>query len=109
MARCFGSGRMELGEIVAKLDTNAAAKDAAKLSAKAPYDVLIVGGGPAGAAAAVYAARKGIRTGVAAERFGGQVNDTMGIENYISVLETNGPKFWPLRWKPTPRLTTWTS
>ena len=87
----FGSGRMELGEIVAKLDTNAAAKDAAKLSAKAPYDVLVVGGGPAGAAAAVYAARKGIRTGVAAERFGGQVNDTMGIENYPSVLETNGP------------------
>jgi alkyl hydroperoxide reductase subunit F len=87
----FGSGHMELGEIVAKLDTNAAAKDAAKLSAKAPYDVLVVGGGPAGAAAAVYAARKGIRTGVAAERFGGQVNDTMGIENYPSVLETNGP------------------
>src|SRR3989338_336477 len=87
----FGSGRMELGEIVAKLDTNAAAKDAAKLSAKAPYYVLVVGGGPAGAAAAVYAARKGIRTGVAAERFGGQVNDTMGIENYPSVLETNGP------------------
>jgi len=81
-----------VAEIVAKLDTNSAAKDAAKLSAKAPYDVLIVGGGPAGAAAAVYAARKGIRTGIAAERFGGQVNDTMAIENYISVLETDGPK-----------------
>jgi alkyl hydroperoxide reductase subunit F len=80
-------------EILAKLDTGAAARDAAKLSAKAPYDVLIVGGGPAGAAAAVYAARKGIRTGVAAERFGGQVNDTLAIENYISVLETDGPKF----------------
>jgi alkyl hydroperoxide reductase subunit F len=89
----FGSGRMELAEIVAKLDTNAAAKDAAKLSAKDAYDVLIVGGGPAGAAAAVYAARKGIRTGVVAERFGGQTNDTLGIENYISVLETDGPKF----------------
>ncbi len=89
----FGSGRMLLEEIVAKLDTGAAAKEAAKLSAKAPYDVLIVGGGPAGAAAAVYAARKGIRTGVVAERFGGQVNDTLGIENYISVLETDGPKF----------------
>jgi alkyl hydroperoxide reductase subunit F len=88
----FGSGRMEVAEIVAKLDTNSAAKDAAKLSAKAPYDVLIVGGGPAGVAAAVYAARKGIRTGIAAERFGGQVNDTMAIENYISVLETDGPK-----------------
>ena len=89
----FGSGRMGVEEIVAKLDTNAAAKDAAKLSAKEPYDVLIVGGGPAGAAAAVYAVRKGIRTGVAAERFGGQVNDTLAIENYISVLETDGPKF----------------
>jgi alkyl hydroperoxide reductase subunit F len=89
----FGNGRMLVEEIVAKLDTGAAAKDAAKLSAKAPYDVLIIGGGPAGAAAAVYAARKGIRTGVAAERFGGQTNDTMAIENYISVLETDGPKF----------------
>ncbi|WP_343630172.1 alkyl hydroperoxide reductase subunit F [Roseateles sp.] len=89
----FGSGRMTVEEIAAKLDTNAAAKDAAKLSAKEPYDVLVVGGGPAGAAAAVYAARKGIRTGVAAERFGGQVNDTLAIENYISVLSTDGPKF----------------
>lgn len=89
----FGSGRMSVEEIVAKLDTGAATKDAAKLSAKDPYDVLIIGGGPAGAAAAVYAARKGIRTGVAAERFGGQVNDTLAIENYISVLETDGPKF----------------
>jgi alkyl hydroperoxide reductase subunit F len=89
----FGSGRMTVEEIVAKLDTNSAAREAAKLSAKAPYDVLVIGGGPAGAAAAVYAARKGIRTGVAAERFGGQVNDTLAIENYISVLETDGPKF----------------
>ena len=89
----FGNGRMLVEEIVAKLDTGAAAKDAAKLSAKDPYDVLIVGGGPAGAAAAVYAARKGIRVGVAAERFGGQTNDTMAIENYPSVLETDGPKF----------------
>lgn len=89
----FASGRMTVEEIVAKLDTNSAAREAAKLDAKAPYDMLIVGGGPAGAAAAVYAARKGIRVGVAAERFGGQTNDTMGIENYISVLETDGPKF----------------
>lgn len=89
----FGSGRMTVEEIVAKLDSGAAAKDAEKLSAKQAFDVLIVGGGPAGAAAAVYAARKGIRTGIAAERFGGQVNDTMAIENYISVLETDGPKF----------------
>ncbi|QKO20806.1 alkyl hydroperoxide reductase subunit F [Rhodoferax sp. BAB1] len=89
----FASGRMTVEEIVAKLDVKSEEREAAKLSAKDPYDVLIVGGGPAGAAAAVYAARKGIRVGVAAERFGGQVNDTMAIENYISVLETDGPKF----------------
>ena len=89
----FGSGRMSLEEILVKLDSNSADKERAKIDAKAPYDVLIVGGGPAGAAAAVYAARKGLRTGIAAERFGGQTNDTLGIENYISVLETNGPKF----------------
>jgi alkyl hydroperoxide reductase subunit F len=89
----FGSGRMMIEEIVAKLDTGAGARDAAKLNAKDPYDVLIIGGGPAGSAAAVYAARKGIRTGIATERMGGQVNDTMSIENYISVLETDGPKF----------------
>jgi alkyl hydroperoxide reductase subunit F len=89
----FGSGRMSLEEIVAKLDVKSEAREAARLDALAPYDMLIVGGGPAGAAAAVYAARKGIRVGVAAERFGGQTNDTMAIENYISVLETDGPKF----------------
>jgi NADH-dependent peroxiredoxin subunit F len=91
--KVFGSGRMDVEEIVAKLDVGAASREAAKLNAKDPFDVLIVGGGPAGAAAAVYAARKGIRVGIAAERMGGQVNDTMGIENYISVLETDGPKF----------------
>jgi alkyl hydroperoxide reductase subunit F len=89
----FGSGRMTVEEIVAKLDKGAGERDAAKLNAKEPYDVLIVGGGPAGSAAAVYAARKGIRTGIATSRMGGQVNDTMSIENYISVLETDGPKF----------------
>lgn len=88
----FGSGRMGLAEIVAKVDTGAAKREAEKISAKAPFDVLIVGGGPAGAAAAVYAARKGIRTGVAAERFGGQVLDTLDIENYISVPKTQGPQ-----------------
>ena len=89
----FTTGRTSIEEIVAKLDTGAAAREAEKISAKDAFDVLIIGGGPAGAAAAVYAARKGIRTGVAAERFGGQVNDTLAIENYISVLETDGPKF----------------
>ena len=88
----FGQGRMTIEEIVAKLDVNAEKREAEKISAKAPYDVLVVGGGPAGAAAAIYAARKGIRTGVLAERFGGQVMDTMAIENFISVKATDGPK-----------------
>ncbi len=89
----FGNGRMEVADILKKVDTGSAARDAAKLGAKELFDVLIVGGGPAGAAAAVYAARKGIKTGIVAERFGGQTLDTLGIENYISVLETQGPKF----------------
>lgn len=88
----FGQGRMGLEEILSKVDTGAVEREAGKVSAKAPFDVLVVGGGPAGAAAAIYAARKGIRTGVAAERFGGQVLDTMAIENFISVQETEGPK-----------------
>jgi len=88
----FGSGRMSVEEILAKIDTGAAARDAAKLSARGVFDVLVVGGGPAGASAAVYAARKGIRTGLLAERFGGQVMDTLGIENFISVRATDGPK-----------------
>jgi len=88
----FGQGRMTLEEIVAKLDTGSAEREAAKINEKAPFDVLVVGGGPAGSAAAIYAARKGIRTGVVAERFGGQVLDTMSIENFISVKETEGPK-----------------
>jgi alkyl hydroperoxide reductase subunit F len=88
----FGQGRMGEEEILAKLDTGASVRDAEKLSARDAFDVLVVGGGPAGAAAAIYAARKGIRTGVAAERFGGQVLDTMAIENFISVSETEGPK-----------------
>jgi NADH-dependent peroxiredoxin subunit F len=89
----FGQGRMELAEIVAKLDTTAAARNAEKLNQKGLFDVLIVGAGPAGAAAAIYAARKGISTGLIAERFGGQTLDTLAIENYISVPETEGPRF----------------
>jgi len=88
----FDQGRMTLEQIVARLDTSAAKREAAKIAKKEPFDVLVVGGGPAGAAAAIYAARKGIRTGVAAERFGGQVLDTMAIENFISVQHTEGPK-----------------
>ncbi|TCP04190.1 alkyl hydroperoxide reductase subunit F [Caldimonas thermodepolymerans] len=89
----FAAGRMVIEEILARLDTGNAEKEAAKLSARDPFDVLVVGAGPAGAAAAVYAARKGIRTGIVADRFGGQVNDTLGIENFISVLKTEGPRF----------------
>ena len=88
----FAQGRMSLEQILAKIDTGAAARAADKLKDKKPFDVLVVGGGPAGAAAAIYAARKGIATGVVAERFGGQVLDTMAIENFISVPHTEGPK-----------------
>ena len=88
----FEQGRMSLEQIVARLDAGSAEREAAKIADKEPFEVLVLGGGPAGASAAVYAARKGIRTGVAAERFGGQVLDTMAIENFISVPYTEGPK-----------------
>jgi alkyl hydroperoxide reductase subunit F len=89
----FGQGRSGVKEILAKLDTNAGARAAKELEKKPVFDTLIVGGGPAGAAAAIYSARKGIATGVVAERFGGQVLDTLAIENFVSVTETEGPKF----------------
>ncbi len=88
----FESGRMNMEQIVAKLDTGAEARAAEAIDAKDPFDVIIVGGGPAGAAASIYAARKGFSTGLLAERFGGQVLDTMSIENFISVSRTEGPK-----------------
>ena len=88
----FGQGRMSLEEIIAKIDSGAAAREVEKLDALKPFDMLVVGGGPAGAAAAIYAARKGIRTGVLAERFGGQVLDTLSIENLVSVPHTEGPR-----------------
>ncbi|MFK8794719.1 alkyl hydroperoxide reductase subunit F [Planococcus plakortidis] len=86
----FASGRMSLEELLAKLGS---APDASEFEGKEPFDVLVVGGGPAGASAAIYAARKGIRTGIVAERFGGQVMDTLSIENFVSVKHTEGPKF----------------
>ncbi|CAH2781426.1 MAG: Alkyl hydroperoxide reductase protein F [uncultured Paraburkholderia sp.] len=90
----FGQGRRGVKEILAKLlYTNAGARAAKELEKKPVFDTLIVGGGPAGAAAAIYSARKGIVTGVVAERFGGQVLDTLAIENFVSVTETEGPKF----------------
>lgn len=89
----IGQGRMTLEEIVAKLDTNSDAREAEKINAKTAFDVLVIGGGPAGNTSAIYAARKGIRTGIVAERMGGQVMDTMDIENYTSIQKTQGPKF----------------
>jgi alkyl hydroperoxide reductase subunit F len=88
----FGNGRMSLEEILAKVDTKSSIKEVESLNNKEDFDVLIVGGGPAGASAAIYAARKGIKTGLVAEKFGGQVMDTLGIENFISIKETEGPK-----------------
>jgi alkyl hydroperoxide reductase subunit F len=85
----FGSGRMTLEEILGKLGSG---PDMSEFEKKDPFDILVIGGGPAGASAAIYAARKGIRTGIVAERFGGQVRETLGIENLISVGYTEGPR-----------------
>ena len=89
----FHFGRANIEELLAKMGVGDSEEQIQALNEKDPYDVLIVGGGPAGAAAAIYAARKGIRTGVVAERFGGQVLDTLAIENFISVKYTEGPQF----------------
>ncbi len=88
----FGQGRMDVADFIARLDEGASARIAESLDAKEPFDVLVVGGGPAGATAAIYAARKALRTGLLATRFGGQVLDTMAIENFISVPHTEGPR-----------------
>ncbi len=88
----FSAGRISLKEILSKLDTNASARQAESLNQRKPYEVLVVGAGPAGASAAIYAARKGLRTGLLADKFGGQVSETVGIENFISVKATEGPK-----------------
>jgi alkyl hydroperoxide reductase subunit F len=106
--KMFGSGRMELEEIVAKLDTGAAAKDAAKLSAKEAFDVLIVGGGPAGAAAGVYAARKGIRTGVGPSALAARPTTRWALKTTPRCWKPMAPSL-PPHWKPTPVPTTWTS
>ena len=90
--QAFGQGRMTITEILNKVDTNAGARQAAVINEKEAFDLLVIGGGPAGAASAIYSARKGIRTGIVADRFGGQVQDTMAIENFISVSATEGPK-----------------
>jgi alkyl hydroperoxide reductase subunit F len=104
----FGQGRMELARSSPRSTPAPLRATPGSSRPRTPFDVLIVGGGPAGAAAAIYAARKGIRTGIVAERFGGQVLDTMAIENFISVKETEGPKLAP-RWRSTCASTTSTS
>jgi alkyl hydroperoxide reductase subunit F len=88
----WGSGKMSVEEILAKLDTGVEAKAAERIREKEAFDVLVVGGGPAAAAASIYTARKGVRTGIVAQQFGGQLLDTLGIENLISVPHTEGPK-----------------
>jgi alkyl hydroperoxide reductase subunit F len=88
----FDQGRMTLEQIIAKLDTSSTEKAAEEIRGKEPFDVLVVGAGPAGVSSAIYAARKGIRTGMVGERIGGQVLDTMAIENFVSVPYTEGPK-----------------
>lgn len=84
----FSSGRTSVEEILEKLGTSTVGTD----EEIDPFDVLVIGGGPAGASAAVYTARKGVRTGVVAERIGGQILDTQSIENFISVKKTDGSK-----------------
>ena len=88
----FSQGAVTIDQILKKIDPNAGEKQAEQINEKDPFEVLIVGGGPAGASAAIYAARKGIRTGIVADKFGGQVAETVGIENFISVKKTEGPK-----------------
>lgn len=88
----FYNGKLELAEILARLDSGADARAAEKMNARPPYEVLVIGGGPAGAAASLYTARKGFRTGIAAERFGGQLQDTLGIENLPGTTYTEGPR-----------------
>src|SRR5699024_3931089 len=86
----FCNGRMTVQDILTSLGSTA---DPAEFDNKEPYDVLIIGGGPASGSAGIYTARKGLRTGIVADRIGGQVNDTAAIENFITVKETDGPKF----------------
>jgi len=88
----FSQGRISVSDIINKIDNDAPARQAKALDEKSPFDLLVLGGGPAGASAAIYSARKGIKTGVVADRFGGQVQDTVSIENFISVQATDGPK-----------------
>jgi len=83
-------GRGEFGELLSKLEAQYGINESLTEKTVKRYDVVVVGGGPAGASAAIYSARKGLSVAVVAERIGGQVKETVGIENLISVPETTG-------------------
>jgi alkyl hydroperoxide reductase subunit F len=91
----FANGKVDPSVLVSKLmetKPDAIRKAAPDTPSLPVQDMVVVGGGPAGAAAAIYAARKGLKVTMVADRIGGQVKDTMGIENFISVSQTTGPE-----------------
>ncbi|MEM9102360.1 MAG: alkyl hydroperoxide reductase subunit F [Pseudomonadota bacterium] len=89
----FANGKISTGELVAKLVESVPKKASTTVSSRLPLqDVTVIGGGPAGVSSAIYSARKGLKVTLIADRIGGQVKDTMGIENLISVPKTTGPE-----------------
>lgn len=85
-------GRADFGELLEELEAEYGVDENTAEVTVRTYDVIVVGGGPAGAAAAIYSARKGLSVAVLAERIGGQVKETLGIENLISIPSTTGPQ-----------------
>src|SRR5690606_2209341 len=89
------SGRIDFLDLLTKIEGHYGTRE--EMTASEPrdlghYDVVVIGGGPAGASAAIYSVRKGLKTVMLAERIGGQVKDTKGIENLIGVIYTEGPQ-----------------